>query len=260
MADSDYETRFGGIGRLYGASALSRFRRAHVCIIGVGGVGSWVVEALARSGIGAMTLVDLDDVCVSNVNRQLPALDPHFGRPKVEVLAERVQAINPQCKITTLQIFFTAETAAEILATPFDYVVDAIDSVSNKTLLITACRARSLPVVVAGSAGGRRDPTALRVDDLARASNDPLLKIVRKKLRSEHGFPDALQKRMGVECVYSPEPVVFPQKDGSVCPMRDPDSDLKLTCEGGYGTATHLTGAFGFVLASVVLRRLAEAA
>src|SRR6185437_11688398 len=126
-AEQDYTERFGGVARLFGRAGLARLRAAHVCVVGVGGVGSWAVEGLARSGVGALTLVDLDDVCVTNVNRQLPALDGQIGRPKVAVLAERVAAINPACRVTTVQEFFTKASADRLLAAPFDYVVDAID-------------------------------------------------------------------------------------------------------------------------------------
>jgi len=127
---------FGGLARLLGQEALPRLAAAHVCVVGVGGVGSWIVEALARSGIGALTLVDLDDVCITNVNRQLPALDGQIGRPKVTVLAERVGLIHPGCRVTTVAEFFTATTAARLLAPPFDYVIDAVDRMSHKALLI----------------------------------------------------------------------------------------------------------------------------
>ena len=162
-----FERRFGGIGRLYGKEGLERSRRAHVCVIGLGGVGSWAVEALARSGIGELTLVDLDDVCISNVNRQLHALDGELGKPKVEVLARRVQAINPDCVVHSLQAFFLKSNAREILQPRYDYVLDAIDSPARKCLLIALCRELNLPVITTGASAGRRDPTAVQVMDLA---------------------------------------------------------------------------------------------
>ena len=170
-----YERRFGGIGRLYGTEGLERIRRAHVCVVGLGGVGSWAVEALARSGIGALTLVDLDDVCISNVNRQLHALDGDLGKPKVEVMARRVRAINPDCVVHPLQAFFLKSNAQEILQGGFDYVLDAFDSPSRKCVLIAQCRERSIPVITSGAAAGRRDPTAVEVIDLAFSSHDRLL-------------------------------------------------------------------------------------
>src|SRR4051812_22011198 len=171
----DYSERFGGVGRLFGRAALDRLRVAHVAVIGVGGVGSWAVEGLARSGIGALTLVDLDDVCLTNVNRQLPALDGAIGRPKVAVLAERVRLINPACHVAVMTEFFTASSAARLLEPRFDFVVDAIDRMTPKALLIAGARESGAQVVTVGSAGGKRDLTQIRAGDLGAASNDELL-------------------------------------------------------------------------------------
>ncbi len=257
MSNSDFEFRFGGIGRLFGTAALARLRSAHVCVVGIGGVGSWAVEALARSGIGKLTLIDLDEVCVSNVNRQLHALNDAVGRAKVEVMAERVRGINPECDVRAVTEFFTEANAAELLATRFDYVVDAIDSVGNKCRLIALCRERGLPIVVCGGAGGRRDATQVRVSDLAATSHDRLLQKVRDTLRKDFGFPRGKIK-FGIDCVHSPEAPVFPQCDGGVAATREEGSDLRLNCESGFGTATFVTGTFGFVAAQVVVRALAE--
>ena len=172
---NDFEARFGGIGRLYGSAGLEKLRRAHVCVVGVGGVGSWSVEALARSGVGELTLIDLDEVCVTNVNRQLPALDGAIGQPKVNVLASRIHAISPECRVHARMEFFTEETAEKFFSTRYDFVIDAIDSVANKGRLIARCHAAGIPLVVCGAAGGRRDATAVRVVDLAQATHDRLL-------------------------------------------------------------------------------------
>jgi len=257
----DYSERFGGLGRLYGAAALARLRAAHVCVVGVGGVGSWTVEGLARSGVGALTLVDLDDVCVTNVNRQLPALDGQIGRPKVTVLAERVRAINPGCQVTALTEFFTAESAERLLATPFDYVVDAIDRMSNKALLIAACRARGRRVLTVGAAGGKRDATEIRTGDLGDAWSDELLRQVRKKLRRDHGFPSGTTKgkmHFGVRCVWSCEPPVYPWADGTCAKTPEPGSNLAMDCASGFGSAVFVTGAFGLVAAGEVVGELVE--
>src|SRR5690554_6635649 len=168
IQNDDYEFRFGGIRRLYGARALDYFRRAHVVVAGVGGVGSWTVEALARSGVGKLTLIDLDDVCVSNINRQLPALDGTIGRPKVEVLAERCRAIQPGIEVITDLAFVTPTNLAERIPEDADHLVDAIDSVVAKAALISWCKRRKLPITVTGAAGGQTDPTRIRVADLAR--------------------------------------------------------------------------------------------
>ncbi len=263
---NDAELRFGGMARLYGRAGLERLRAAHVLVVGVGGVGSWTVEALARSGVGAITMVDLDEICVSNVNRQLPALDGTIGRAKVEVLAERIRAINPACRIFPRQEFFTEDSAERLLSPtdpPVDFVVDAIDAVANKCRLIALCRARQLPVIVCGGAGGRRDPTQVRRADLALATHDRLLSEVRKRLRQEHGFPPA-GKKFGVDCICSAEIPVFPQKDGSVCPAADapaePGESRRLNCDWGFGSATHVTGTFGFAAAAAVINALVEGA
>ena len=185
----DFETRFGGIARLYGKNGLQRLRAAHVCVVGIGGVGTWAAEALARSGVGALTLVDLDEVCVTNINRQLHALTGTVGRAKVEVMAERIRAINPGCRVTAEQKFFNAQTSAELLAPQFDFVLDAIDDVTNKVLLLARCRENHFPVVSCGGAGGRREVTSVRLGDLSKASHDKLLSEVRRRLRKEHPFP-----------------------------------------------------------------------
>lgn len=255
---ADYLDRFGGVGRLFGRSALDRLHAAHVCVIGVGGVGSWTVEGLARSGVGALTLVDLDDVCVTNVNRQLPALDGQIGRPKVTVLEERVRLINPGCRVDVVHEFFTASSAAKLLAPRFDFVVDAVDRMSHKALIVAGCRERGLPVLTVGGAGGRRDPTEIRVSDIGEASDD-LLRMVRKKLRRDHGFHAGKHRgitRMGVPGVWSRERPVFPWANGTCAAEPEPGSNLTLDCESGFGTAVFVTAAFGLAAAGEVVRQL----
>lgn len=255
---NDYEARFGGIARLYGRETLETLRQSHAMVIGVGGVGSWAVEALVRTGIGKVTLIDLDEVCISNTNRQLPALAGKLGQPKVEVLKERALAINPECQVVAIQKFFTASTAEELLSIPCSGVVDAIDSLKHKALLIAECMKRKTPIVVSGGAGGRRDPTAIRYADLSLATHDRLLQQTRKLLRQEYGFPGN-GKKMKVDCVYSPEPPMFPQSDGSVCAVREAGTDTKMNCESGYGAATFVTGAFGFAVAARLIEKIIAA-
>lgn len=256
---NDFETRFGGIARLYGKSGLEKLRAAHVAVVGIGGVGTWAAEALARSGVGALTLVDLDEICVTNINRQLHALTETVGRSKVEVMAERIRAINPECKIAAEQKFFNAQTAGELLAPQYDFVLDAIDSVTNKVLLLAKCREKKLPAVACGGAGGRRDATQICTADLAKATHDRLLAEVRKKLRKEFQFP-ADGSPMGIDCVFSAEAPVFAQPDGSVCENRAAAEDgTRLNCNGGLGSATFVTGAFGFAAAGIVVQKIAAA-
>ncbi|MDB6024369.1 MAG: UBA/THIF-type binding protein [Verrucomicrobiales bacterium] len=251
---SDFEQRFGGIQRLYGRIELEKFRRAHVCIVGIGGVGSWAVEALARSGVGRLTLIDLDEICVSNVNRQLHALDGEIGKAKVESIAARVRAINPECVVETIQEFFTAANAESLLSKGFDVVLDAIDNVPNKCLLIARCREKGIPIVTTGGAGGRRDPTRIKTADLSESTHDVLLQFVRKKLREEFGFTRELKKLFGVDCVFTTELPVYPQSDGTVCLDREAGSVIRINCDSGYGTATFVTGTFGFIAAGQVLK------
>ncbi len=258
---NDHALRFGGIRRLYGTRAYERFRTAHVVVVGVGGVGSWTVEALARSGIGKLTLIDLDDVCVSNVNRQLHALDGTVGRPKVEVLAERCRAIQPGIEVVEDIAFATPTNLAERIPEDADHLVDAIDSVVAKAALISWCKRRKLPITVTGAAGGQTDPTRIRVADLARTEHDPLLAKVRARLRRDFGFSRNPKRRFSVECVYSDEQLVYPSPDGEVC-LQKPGSgeSTRLDCASGFGAATFVTGSFGFVAASRVLARLARSA
>ncbi len=257
----DRSARFGGIARLYGAAALACLGEAHVAVIGVGGVGSWTVEALARSGIGRLTLIDLDDVCVTNVNRQLPALDSTVGRPKIDVLAERVRQINPACAVEACAEFFTAASADRLLDPGFDYVVDAVDRMSIKALIVAGCQARGFPVVTCGSAGGRRDPGRVRVDDLGRAGHDELLRQMRRRLRRAHGYPRGENQHFGVPAVFSPEPPVVLKADGTCAPGRpDEAAGVRLDCSGGYGAASFVTGVFGFLAAAVVVGHLAVGA
>jgi len=254
----DYLQRFGGLGRLYGTAALPRLHAAHVAVVGVGGVGSWAVEGLARSGVGAITLIDLDDVCVTNVNRQLPALEGNIGRPKVAALAERVRLINPGCRVTTLTEFFTAESAPRLLAPAYDWVIDCIDAMSNKALLIAECVRLGRRVATVGGAGGKRDATRLQIGDLGEAHGDELLKQVRRKLRRDHGFARGEGNVYGVPCVSSQEKPVFPWADGTCATEPEPGSNLRLDCASGFGTAVFVTGAFGFAVAGEVVRRIAE--
>jgi tRNA A37 threonylcarbamoyladenosine dehydratase len=257
--DTHLLDRFGGIDRLYGRGALARFSTSHVTVVGIGGVGSWAVEALARSGIGRLTLVDADDLCVSNTNRQLPALDGHYGRPKIEAMAERCRAIHPGIELDLEPQFLTPSNMDELLRAPGDVVLDACDSFRTKVEAIAHCRRRKQPIVTVGSAGGRSDVTQVRVRDLSRTEHDAMLSLIRRKLRGEFNFPKNHDRYFGVSAVYSLENVRYPQADGSVCgtrPQLDKDAALKLDCGAGLGAATHVTGAFAFAAVGKVLEIL----
>lgn len=257
--ESSLQERFGGIDRLYGAGTLSRLAALHVCVVGIGGVGSWIVEALVRSGVGTFTLVDADDLCVSNSNRQLPAMEGQFGRAKVSAMSERCRAINPAVRVREVADFLTPANHRDLLGGGFDLVVDACDSFRSKVEMIAWCRRNKQPIITVGSAGGRTDPTQVRVRDLSRTEHDAMLSLVRKKLRSEFNFPKNRGRYFGVPAVYSLENVRYPQADGSVCGVRPQvqgEAALKLDCGAGLGAATHVTGAFAFAAAGRALEML----
>jgi len=261
--DQAVRERFGGVDRLYGRGALARFAAAHVCVVGIGGVGSWAVEALARSGVGRLTLIDADDLCVSNSNRQLPALEGQFGRSKVAAMAERCRAINPTIEVIEIASFLTPSNMAALLEGGFDLILDACDSFRTKLELIAWCRRRKQAIMTVGSAGGRTDPTQVRVRDLSRTEHDAMLSLIRKKLRGEFNFPKNRDRYFGVPAVYSLENVRYPQADGSVCGVRprlDPDAALRLDCGAGLGAATHITGAFAFAAVGKMLEMLLKKA
>jgi tRNA A37 threonylcarbamoyladenosine dehydratase len=210
----DFDRRFGGIARLYGAAALTRFRAAHVCVVGVGGVGSWVVEAMARSAIGHITMIDLDNLAESNINRQIHALTDTLGQAKVTALAQRVAQINPYCRVTEIEDFLTADNLDDMIgAHRYDYIIDAIDNVRAKTALIAYCRRNGLKLVTIGGAGGQIDPTRIAVLDLCRTEQEPLLAKVRKRLRAEHGFPRGIKNKFGIDAVFSTEPLRVPEAE-----------------------------------------------
>lgn len=258
--------RFDRMGRLVGDAAMERLIGSHVMVIGLGGVGSFAVEALARSGIGKLSLVDFDRVCVTNTNRQLQAVATAVAKPKATLLAERVRGINPQATAVPLPLFYSAKTSDELLGERPDWVVDAIDNVTAKCHLLATCRARAIPVVSSMGASGRFDPTRLRVVDLAETAVDPLADAVRRALRQKYDFP--AKGPFGIPAVCSTEPPAAPMDlhyDGGegfrcVCPGGTNDFH---SCEERrviYGTAGFVTGAFGLACASVVVRALAEAA
>ncbi|MDE2496333.1 MAG: tRNA threonylcarbamoyladenosine dehydratase [Xanthomonadaceae bacterium] len=251
------DSRFAGIERLYGAGSLARLSSTRVAVVGVGGVGSWAAEALARSGVGSLTMIDADEVCVSNANRQLHTLSNTLGKPKVAVMADRLRGISPALKVEPVERFVAPAALAELLDRDFDLVLDACDAFRVKVEMTAWCRRRKLPLVVCGSAGGRTDPTMVRVRDLSRTEHDALLSLMRRKLRQEFRFPSNRDRYFGVPAVYSLENVRYPQADGSVCGTRPEGSDsLKLDCGGGLGAATHVTGTFAFAAVGRALAML----
>lgn len=237
--------RFGGVARLYGDSALASFQAARVCVIGVGGVGSWAVEALARSGIGGLSLVDADHVAESNINRQLPALEQHLGRAKIEVLAERIAGINPGCSVSLVDAMISLDNLAEHLHPGFNAIIDCSDNARVKAGIANFCRRNHVPLVVTGGAGGKLDPTRIRVNDLTRVSQDPLLARMRRHLRGDYGYSRNPRRSYGLPCVWSDEAPLLPS------------NATGLNCAGAMGSVVTVTAAFGMAAAARALQQLA---
>ncbi|MBM7071303.1 tRNA cyclic N6-threonylcarbamoyladenosine(37) synthase TcdA [Shewanella sp. 202IG2-18] len=261
-----YLQRFAGIGRLYGQPALEKFSQSHVVVIGIGGVGTWVAESLARSGIGQITLIDLDDICVTNTNRQIHALKDTIGQSKVEVMADRIKAIYPDCIVNEIEDFITLDNLNEYLVSAkqggnIDFVIDCIDAVKQKAALIAWCKRSKLPIVTVGGAGGQMDPTKIQLSDLAKTHQDPLLAKVRNILRREYNFSKNTSRRFGVDAVFSTEQLVYPQEDGTVCANKSgSDGNMRMDCASGFGAITTVTGTFGFVAVSKALKKLSAKA
>ncbi len=251
-----YAARFGGIARLYGEAAAEKIQQAHICVVGVGGVGSWSVEALARSGVGKITLIDHDEIAASNMNRQLHTLQSTMGRSKVAVLAQRVFDINAECKVNPIEDLITLDTLEKYITPEFDVVIDAIDIIKFKAAMIHHCHRNKIPMVTTGGAGGMVDPTRIEVADLSRTTNDPLAAKVRSQLRRLHGFSRNPKRKFGVACVYSSEQPRYPKADGTVSHQKPGVSGLSLDCALGYGAATHVTATFGFVAAAQAINRV----
>jgi tRNA A37 threonylcarbamoyladenosine dehydratase len=258
--------RFDRMGRLVGDAKMEKLMRSHVMVIGVGGVGSWAAEALVRSGVGEITLVDFDEICVTNINRQLHALATNVGKQKSDVMAERLRAINPRVKVNSIPMFYNADHCAEIFAKRPDFVIDAIDNLTAKSHLLRYCVDEKIPVICSTGSGGRLDPTQVKVTDLAYTEVDPLARELRKMMRQKFGFPAADGQPFGVMAVYSSEPHTAPVElhydNGKgfrcVCPQGD---NPYFQCDNRnliMGNAAFVTGTFGFVCASHVVRELVK--
>ena len=249
-----YLQRFGGVARLYGQTSLLDLARAHFAVIGVGGVGTWVAEALARSGLGEITLVDLDDICITNTNRQIHALQSTIGRQKTRVLAERLKDINPEMIVHEIEDFLDGDNIEEVIKTEMDFVIDAIDAGQVKAKLIAHCRRNKQLMLTIGSAGGKLDPMQITHCDLSRTTNDPLLAKVRNSLRRLHNFPRNPKRYFSIEAIYSAEQMRYPDAQGGVCATKaGMEGGVKLDCSGGFGAATMVTASFGLVAVSRAL-------
>jgi tRNA A37 threonylcarbamoyladenosine dehydratase len=245
--EADLERRFGGLARLYGNTGYARLRAARVAVVGVGGVGSWTVEALARCGVAELTLVDLDQVAESNINRQVQALGRTLGQAKVQALAERIADIHPGCAVHCVEEFATPENWPGLLPQPVDIVVDACDQLRTKQALAAWALRERRPFVCVGAAGGKQLAQRIEVDDLAQASHDPLLASLRQRLRKHDSAPR--QGAIGLRCVFSREAVHVPE--AAQCAA---DVEANLNCHG-YGSSVMVTAGFGMAAASEALRQ-----
>ncbi len=253
--DKDHIFRFSGLDRLYGPGALQKLIDKKVMVLGLGGVGSWVVEALTRSGVGSLVLVDLDDICMSNSNRQLHTLSESIGHLKAEALANRMKSISPEIKVEIIPEFYSAKTSEEILNSNPDLIVDAIDRADIKAHLVASAKERRIPIIVSGASGGKKDLFAIRRGDLAKTRDDRLLSTLRKTLRQKYGFPRGDQI-FDVTCVYSEELPMYPGEDGEMCSKPTGEQSSRLDCASGLGAASFLTGSFGFGLAQIAIEKL----
>lgn len=294
----DFKRRFGGVARLYGEAGLAKLQTAHVVVVGIGGVGSWAAEALARNAIGYITLIDLDNIAESNVNRQIHALEGAFGKAKVSAMRERILAINPLCQVHEIEDFITPDNITNLLDFHYDCILDCVDDAKAKIALAAFCNAKKIPLVMSGSAGGRLDATRIKTADLSAVQGDKLLAKVRNQLRRDHQFPKASggshqsskkSAKFGVACVYSDEQVLTPNSmcevenshdkthniidDALEANIHKASGDAKsaradalvntssitgLNC-AGYGSSVCVTATFGFVAAQLSIQLLLQA-
>ena len=260
MLSKEYQQRFSGLGRVYGEAALAPLQRAHFCIVGIGGVGSWAAEACARTGIGNITLIDHDDIDISNTNRQLHTTVDSLQRSKVEVLRERILAINPECNCSAVDDLVTRANIEKFELRQYDYVIDAIDHVSHKLTLMHHCRRNKIRCVSTGGAGGLTDPTQIVVKDLTLSFNDPLLAKVRSTLRQQLDYSRNPKRRYAMDCVFSTEQPIYPVGDGTVS-YEKPEMDERTTldCATGIGSFVGVTACFGFTAAAHAIRKYLKA-
>jgi tRNA A37 threonylcarbamoyladenosine dehydratase len=247
--------RLSGVARLYGDEAFDVFQGSHVAIVGIGGVGSWIAEALARSGIGQFTLIDLDEICVTNVNRQIHALTETVGQSKTEVMKTRILSINPNCVVNEICDFVGYANLEDCMSCDYDFVVDAIDLAAIKAAIVNWCKRNKVPVICIGGAGGKINPAEIKMGDINKTKNDPLLATVRSQLRAYHGYSRNPKRHYSIECVYSTEQVRYPDGQGGTT-FQKPGESMNMDCNSGFGSATHITGSFAFFAAGRILEKL----
>ncbi len=257
MPKQDHKRRFGGVERLYGKQALQEFKKAHIIVIGIGGVGSWVVEALARNAIGKITLIDMDIVAESNINRQLPALSSTLGKNKTDVMAQRVNDINADCDINIIEDFLTRDNIPDLISHDADYIIDCIDNSKVKAALIAWCKRQKVKIVTIGGAGGKTDPSLIKIADLSRTIHDPLLSRTRKILRQKHNFSANIKRRFNIPSIYSTEHIKYPTSEGEITNEKTQNEVSGLSC-AGIGSSVMVTGSFAFMAVSHILQRLSD--
>ena len=255
----EYRLRFGGIARLYGETALPALANAHFVVVGLGGVGTWAAEALARSGVGELTLIEMDEVCMTNTNRQSHALQSTLGRSKNQIICARLRDINPELIIHSVEDFLDQDNMTTLIGKHHNVVIDAIDAAHLKARLVAYCLAIKVRLITMGSSGGKRNPQAVTVDDLGRSISDPMLAKVRTQLYRHHNFARDKGRKFRVDAVYSTEQMIYPQPDGSVCMDKQALADgVKLDCAGGFGSSMMVTASFGLIAATRAIERYLE--
>ncbi len=248
--------RFGGIERLYETQGLASLEQAHFTVVGVGGVGTWVAEGFARSGVGTITLIDIDDICITNTNRQAHALQDTIGQAKVSAMAHRIKLINPDCIVNEIEDFVIADNVSQYLTQSMDIVIDATDSIPAKAAMIAYCKRNKINIITIGGAGGQVDPRLVTSGDLAKTIQDPLAAKLRSELRRQYNFSKNPKRRFGIECIYSTEQLRYPQGDGTVGKQKlSGEGAVKLDCETGFGASVAVTGTFGFVAVAQAINK-----
>jgi tRNA threonylcarbamoyladenosine dehydratase len=256
---SAYKDRFSGLARLYGVTALEALAKAHFVIIGLGGVGTWIAEALARSGIGELTLIELDEVCVTNTNRQSHAMASTLGQSKNRIITARLRDINPELIIHSVEDFLTKSNIQTLIGTQHNVVIDATDAAHLKAALIAYCLAIKVRLITIGSSGGKRNPALVTCTDLGKTISDPMLQKVRTQLYRHYNFARDPNRRFRIDAIYSTEQMVYPKPDGSVCMDKQfIQKGMKLDCAGGFGSSVMVTGTFGFLAANKAIERYLE--
>lgn len=256
---NDQQRRFLGVQKLYGSKGYENIQASHVCIVGIGGVGSWVAESLARTHIGELTLIDLDHIAESNINRQIHALSNTLGQAKTLAMAERIQQINPDCKVHCIDDHLSCENIIQYILHDFDYVIDCCDQFRIKAALIDYCKSNKIHCITVGGAGGRVDPSRIQLSDMTRSEGDALLSKTRKQLRTQHGFSRNLKRRFDIPCVFSTETLRYPDNQGEITMQKSENhSPSGLSCADGFGSLCAVTSTFGMLASAYVLQRLAH--